>query len=332
MIDTYIKPVVSVIIPTYNYGAFILNAIESIVQQTFGQWECIIIDDGSTDQTKSVVTKYTSKDPRIKYFYQENQGLSAARNAGIKLASGRFIQLLDADDMVEKEKFERQNAVFEKNVNIDIVYGNARFFTTKNLEMRELNKYGYKKEWVDAISGYGNDILVYLLKRNIFPVNCPIIKRESLEKIGLFNTSYRAVEDWDFWIRCALGNLNFYYCESPNTNALIRFQGDSMSTNNDLMVDGLLKLYSTIEPLPLSKKQRIIFRNSIFNLLLGFIANDLKKNKKAKALEKIDNAFHVKNSRLLMFFKRRIINIPKSYLIIKLFNDDIKRYIKYNFL
>src|SRR6185295_252898 len=95
------SPLATIIIPAYNYGHFIAQSIESVQAQTYSNWECIIVDDGSTDDTANVVRKFTEQDERVKFFKQRNQGLAAARNTGIANSSGEYVQFLDADDLIE---------------------------------------------------------------------------------------------------------------------------------------------------------------------------------------------------------------------------------------
>lgn len=104
ILDALDTPFFSVVIPTYNRGGVLLHAIQSVIQQTFDQWELIIVDDGSKDDTKSVVSAITDK--RVKYFYQENKGRSAARNAGIEKALGEYIAFLDSDDQYAENYLE----------------------------------------------------------------------------------------------------------------------------------------------------------------------------------------------------------------------------------
>src|SRR3990172_4396851 len=101
-------PVVSVIVPCYNHGHFLAEALESVLAQSWQLWECIVVDDGSTDDTRQVVEAFVQIDTRFQYLHQSNQGLSAARNAGIAVCKGSYIQFLDADDMLEEKKLEAQ--------------------------------------------------------------------------------------------------------------------------------------------------------------------------------------------------------------------------------
>ncbi|KAB2867528.1 MAG: glycosyltransferase family 2 protein, partial [Bacteroidales bacterium] len=100
------SPLISVIIPTYNAERFIIETLTSVINQSYTHWECIIIDDGSTDSTKEIIDEYCKADNRIKYYYQKNSGPSVARNVGVKIALGEYIQFLDSDDVLLPERFE----------------------------------------------------------------------------------------------------------------------------------------------------------------------------------------------------------------------------------
>ncbi len=86
--------------PTYNYGAYITDALESLRAQTYDAWECIVVDDGSTDDTGEVVARFIEREPRVRYVWQENQRQSVAKNTGLAAARGVYVQFLDADDMI----------------------------------------------------------------------------------------------------------------------------------------------------------------------------------------------------------------------------------------
>ena len=108
------NPTVSVVIPAYNYAHFVGEAIESVLAQTYEDFEVLVIDDGSTDNTREVVQAYVDKDNRVRYVYKDNAGLSAARNTGIEIATGAYIAFLDADDLWTCEKLERTMERFAK--------------------------------------------------------------------------------------------------------------------------------------------------------------------------------------------------------------------------
>ncbi|MCD4680085.1 MAG: glycosyltransferase, partial [Bacteroidales bacterium] len=110
---------VSIIIPLYNAEKYIKETLDSVLSQSYSNWECIIVDDGSTDSSKKIALEYCAKDARFKYFHQPNSGPSAARNHGLKISSGDYIQYLDADDVIFPERLKlmvTQSDKLEKNV------------------------------------------------------------------------------------------------------------------------------------------------------------------------------------------------------------------------
>src|SRR5262249_32273429 len=118
-----ISPLVSIIIPSYNYGRFLDETLNCLLDQKLSNWECLVIDDGYTDNTKMVALTFADRDRRIRYFYQENQGQPAARNKGLPFARGKYIQFLDSDDLLEGLKLEVQANFLDNHPDTDIVYG-----------------------------------------------------------------------------------------------------------------------------------------------------------------------------------------------------------------
>src|SRR5215210_6468575 len=102
------RPLVSVVVPTYNYGRFIGETLDSLRAQTYDEWECVVVDDGSTDDTEGVVARVSAADARVRYVRQANQRQAVAKNTGLAESCGRYVQFLDADDLLEPRKFERQ--------------------------------------------------------------------------------------------------------------------------------------------------------------------------------------------------------------------------------
>src|ERR1700677_968317 len=122
-------PLVSIIIPCYNSSQYLPEALNSVLSQTYQNFECLIIDDGSTDETKAIIQNYTQKDSRFYYYFQENTGAATARNNGISYSTGEFIQFLDADDLLPPEKLKIQVEYLLQNESVDIVYGEYVLFT-----------------------------------------------------------------------------------------------------------------------------------------------------------------------------------------------------------
>lgn len=225
-------PLVSVIIPTYNYADFIVQSLQSIQAQTYENWECIVVDDGSTDNTADVVSGFVKSDPRIKSIQQTNQLQGAAKNTGLKNSSGHYVQFLDADDLIEKRKLERQVEYLENHAEVDIVYGDVRFFRNENPEERFYTLWGENKPWQPGISGAGQAVLLPLLRLNTVPINTPLVRRDLLERVGFFDSSLPALEDWDYWLRCAVAGARFQFEPLEDTLALVRWHAVSWSKND----------------------------------------------------------------------------------------------------
>ena len=177
------KPQISVIVPCYNHSPFIVEALESVLNQTFTNFECIIINDGSTDNTEEVVLEWIKKNEKFKYFHQVNSGLSSARNKGISLSSGVFILPLDSDDKISENYLEACYKVLNGNSAVKIAYGAARFFGNVN------------KKW--NLDTYNFEDILY--KNMIY---CSGLYRKADWEItgGYDENMKEGLEDWEFWI------------------------------------------------------------------------------------------------------------------------------------
>jgi glycosyltransferase involved in cell wall biosynthesis len=223
------SPLVSIIVPAHDYERFIADALASVQTQTLDSWECIVVDDGSTDGTAAVVADIARRDPRVLLHRQKNAGLAAARNSGIERARGRYVQLLDADDMLEPKKLETHARHLEKHALVDLVYGDVRYFATEDPSMRRRSLYEPDREWMPMVSGEGHPLLDALVGANIMVVNAPLLRRKLVDRVGGFDGSLGVLEDWDYWIRCALLGARFAYLDAPETLALVRLHAASMS-------------------------------------------------------------------------------------------------------
>jgi glycosyltransferase involved in cell wall biosynthesis len=189
------KNLVSVVIPTYNASNFLIKAIQSVINQTYKNWELIIVDDGSTDQTRQIVEEFQKKDSRIKYFFQNNKGQGAARNLGIKNASGNYIAFLDSDDEFFENKLERVISYFEKDKNIGLIYTDAII----------IGGHLYNKRRSEIFTPYSGNIYTKLLFNNFITTSTVVVRRGVLQDCGLFDESdlLRNFEDYDLWLRIA---------------------------------------------------------------------------------------------------------------------------------
>jgi glycosyltransferase involved in cell wall biosynthesis len=249
-VDQVNPPLVSIIVPCYNYGNLLSETLNNILEQSYENWECIIVDDGSTDNTSSVAKEFVDNHNQFRYVFQINAGLSAARNTGLQHSKGDFIQLLDADDFIESNKLLSQIKVFFEHPDSDIVYSEVRYFSSEQKTLRRFSMNEIDNPWMPKVDSSNPQLLMNtLIDLNICVVNAPLIRKSVFDRIGLFNTKLIAVEDWEFWCRCAFQKVNFRFDNSLGTQALVRFHEGSMSKNMKRMFEAACVARNTIENL-----------------------------------------------------------------------------------
>jgi teichuronic acid biosynthesis glycosyltransferase TuaG len=202
---------VSVLMPAYNAEKYIAQSIESVLNQTYRNIELIIVNDGSRDNTESVVKEFMQRDSRIKYLKQENGRQGKARNTAFGLATGEFIALLDSDDLWDADKTEKQIQKMEAE-KVDFVYSNARIL----YEGDPADSYGKP---IDDLSGgmsvgryEGKEMFNLLIESNRIITQTALFKRKCIEQAGGFEEElkYQNCEDYDLWLRMAYLNFSFY--------------------------------------------------------------------------------------------------------------------------
>lgn len=224
----------TIITPCFNSEKTLEKTLQSVFNQSFQDWELIIVNDGSTDDTEKISLEWVQKDPRFKYFYKENGGLGKARNYGIERATGTYILPLDSDNLVEKHFIKDAIKVFENNKDVGVVHGYAEYFG--------------EKEGIWIVEDFN---LQKMLVHNYIDA-CAIFKKELWERVGGYDEKmpYQGHEDWDFWISLNnLGAIFFnlheitfkYYVSS---SSMIRsFNSDMFFLNQDYIVKKHSKLY-----------------------------------------------------------------------------------------
>jgi len=198
-------PFISVIMPAYNAEKYIGAAMQSVIAQTYSQWELIVVDDGSTDNTAAVVHEFSAKDARIKSFAQPNGKQAKARNTGIKNSRGDLLAFLDADDLWLEKKLELQVQALSETT-ADVVYSSGYIFHGDDSHAQA--------KICPATLGRtdGAHMFEMLLWRNTVPVTSVIMRRETFLKAGWFDESpaYQSCEDYDLWLRAAKSGALFY--------------------------------------------------------------------------------------------------------------------------
>ncbi|MBD2484138.1 glycosyltransferase [Planktothrix sp. FACHB-1365] len=185
------KPRVSVIIPTYNCDQYIEQCVKSVLEQTYTNYEVIVIDDGSQDKTQQILKPFLSV---IKYIYQNNQGAAKARNHGCEIAQGEFLAFLDGDDFFLPQKLAEQVATFDHDPTIDLVQSGWCIVNQKDIGVSVITPWGNAPEL---------NLETWILHKCVRP-SAMILRREWWEKVGGFDHRYPPTEDLDFVLRLSL--------------------------------------------------------------------------------------------------------------------------------
>ncbi|MCF6294157.1 MAG: glycosyltransferase family 2 protein [Flavobacteriaceae bacterium] len=238
------RPLVSVIVPCYNQAEYLSEALETVLEQTFTNWECIIVDDGSPDNTHDIAVEWLQKDSRFKYIKKENGGLSSARNTGIETARGEFILPLDADDKISPNYLGLSINEFQKDQELKIVYCKAEKFGAES---------GLWRLPHFSLQGLAKSNMIFC---------SAVFRKRDWELVGGYDSKMiYGLEDWEFWVAILklggnvkrLDVIGFYY----------RIKKDSMAKS-------------------MSENEILISRKFIANKHLDFILNEydalLKKN------------------------------------------------------
>ncbi len=286
------KPVFSVIIPCYNVEDSILQTLECLKNQTFKNFEVILINDGSIDNTLDILENfYLDQDKKI--VNQLNKGLGAARNAGIKESNGEFIALLDADDLWFDEKLEKVYNFIIKNNSV-VVCHNEYVVNSKN-ELLKKSFYGPHTKFEDLFFNH-----------NCLSPSAVTMKKSILDKIGLFteNIKLHGVEDYDLWLRMGLDNINIDYFADFLGSYVIH--GDNMSTE--------YKFFKRIEYLYILYKKHINLdnKNSVIKYKMKFFRIYISKIRLAISSRMIGETFEIIKDISLLFLSLEKFIIKKQ--------------------
>ena len=274
-------PLVSVIVPCYNHGRFLVECLESVLTQTFINWECIVVDNGSTDNTKALTDSFTKKDSRFHYLYSDIKGVSLARNLGIKSGKGKYILPLDADDKIGNTYLEQALTVLEKNEEIKLVYCNAKLFGDSS------------GEWIlpdFSVKG--------LLIENLIFCSALYRKSDFENTQGYNELMIEGFEDWDFWLSFISKDNQVYRI----SDFLFFYRIRKESRNNSLDIEKQREL------------RRLIFNNHKelygVNFNMSDLVFDLYTTK--KKLENTDKSYQLKIGKLILKPLRILNNLLKG--------------------
>lgn len=317
------QPMISVIVPCYNYGHFLPETLRSLQQQSMDNWECIIVDDGSKDNSAEVAAQFTAQDARIKYIYQENQGLPSARNAGIERAQGRYLHFLDSDDLLQTHKYKAAVDYLEHHPDSDVVVSGLQYFIDGTQQFTRGTGLFKNQKWYLQRSGKGMDLLPYMIISSVLMPPMPVFRRESLlNKVGLFSKELKSCEDWEFWLRCMTANLQFKYLELPQTDSLMRLHANSMTRKRSTMVEAILEVRNRIDQMVSDPKLKQLNQRFRINDLveLGLIDPD-NASAKLAALAKTHDSLRLR----LFSFTVKILPNQLNYNLLALLKSIMKR-------
>ncbi len=281
-VKSYGKIIFSIIVPTYNRGNIIIQTLNSVKNQTFTDWECIIVDDGSTDNTEEMLKEYVFNDSRFQYIHQENKERSAARNNGIKHAQGDYVCFIDSDDFYKKNHLEIIHSFLSKhNFPIAMVFTNFSFLKEGKIESHSIPKYS------------PNKCVKYLIDNSIIPART-CIHREILRN-EKFDEDIVVVEDLVLWLKIS-NRYSILHIEEPTV--LYNLHGDNSidikSNGAEKRLSGLkifFKRYPHIASKISRKDKKTLLSNTLFNV--------------AK-----HNIYHKKTIQSLLYLSKSIIFHP----------------------
>lgn len=271
-----LMPKVSIVVPCYNQAQYLDEALASVEQQTHTNWECIIINDGSPDNTEEVAKKWINKDSRFTYVYQKNAGVSSARNLGIQKTESDYILTLDADDKYEVSFLEKAIFVLVNNPEIGIVSSWGRYFTS------EKQMHLYKST--------GKTIIDFLFHNAA--IGTSLFRKKCWQEVGGYDENpENGYEDWEFYLRvCALGwkvhiieEVLFFYRQNISSRSAVMNQKHNETqkyiylknkeiyyAHYEVLIDQFLKA-SNLEKAEINK-----FRNTIDYKLGAVILKPLR--------------------------------------------------------
>jgi glycosyltransferase involved in cell wall biosynthesis len=272
-----IPPTVSVVVPLYNTERYICEALNSVLAQTYTDWEVIVVDDGSDDQGPEIAKRYAAQDPRIRLVQQKNRGLAGARNTGIRHAKGRYIALLDADDAWQPIKLERHVAHLDEEPLVGVSYSGSRFIDEDSIWLN-----ARQRPQLEAVGAP-----LVLCRNPVGNGSAAVLRRATLDDVAFdaefesgsrrswFDESFRQSEDIELWVRIAAttewrfagveGDLTFYRVSTGGLSANVERQFGSWQRMRDKLTAVAPELFSKWGRAAESYQLRYLARRSVMS-------------------------------------------------------------------
>jgi len=273
-------PLVSVIVPTYNRAHTLERALESVYAQTFHDYEIIVVDDGSTDKTRSLVNTHVKKNS-FQYIYQENKGVAEARNTGVRSSKGEYVAFCDSDDFWLPKKLEKQLRVFAEDT--ALVYSDAYLFEDAAKP---------KGRFYEFVTPHRGGLYADLLKKNFIATSTAIVRRSFIQRPFAGHTC----EDWRMWLSVAKEGLIDYVDEPlayyyEHSQGLSKSKAKVVRARLEIRKQELKTLQSTLSPDAQLRKEvkRLILKDVLFLFILTMMPESIMK--------KIDSVYY--NSKIV---------------------------------
>ncbi|UOE38004.1 glycosyltransferase family 2 protein [Chryseobacterium oryzae] len=284
-------PLISTIVPCYNQAQYLDECLQSVLDQTYENWECIIVNDGSPDNTEEVAKRWIERDSRFKYLKKENGGLSSARNAGIEIAQGEWFQFLDCDDKIDADKFNLSSLYFN---HYDVVITNYQLFSENNLHPDYCS-------FIDENLSF-EDILLKWDSNFSIPIHCALFKK--LKDKFHFQEVLKAKEDFVFWLHFFENNPKYIIINKRH--AFYRIHQESMTKNYALMLEN--------ETLA----QKYIIRSFDTPNINVYIFQIIERTKQSLLnLKEQNQRLSIENTKLknsrYFIYKTKVFNLLKSF-------------------
>ena len=317
------KPLVSIILPTYNRANLIPDAINSILAQTYQNWELIIWIDGSTDNTREVLSSYD--DHRIKIFSDKNHGMSYALNNAVKASRSEYIAFLDDDDQWTDNKLSHQMTTLLNSPEIDLIFGNfcninkangkvGLGFEQNAIAMRYLK---YKKVQNNSFLITDN-FLKSISINNFIAFDSVIIRKKVIEKVGSFNESLRNGQDFEYWWRLAILGARFAYTTEVVLNR-IKYPYSLSSSSLEAITNRISSLDSCLEITKANHRVDLIpylhhpYRNAWQNLVIAYSKSGNLKMVLKAFFQSMRHGLSLGSFKLLLYVLVKLIRKNANY-------------------
>jgi len=298
-------PLVSIVVTCFNQAHYLEKSVNSVLKQTFSDWECLIVDDGSTDNTKEVAEQLMSVDSRVKYFSKENGGVSSARNFGFRQTQGEWVQFLDGDDWINEDKIRFQlthiGQVNQANTVFYSDYERVYLDKQQNIRDRQLNIVGSltREELIQRL------LIPDFLANSPFPVlqQCLLLNRQVFQK-KMFDESLKALQDRDFPLDLLMAGVDFVY--TPIVGAFYTKHQTNRTNKWSYMKNYYVLFYETVY-----KRHPELL--SLCEIGVDFIIKDTIREKDAQNFERL---MKIVNSPVYFWDKRFKVDDPNLLKLI----------------